>query len=317
MYCVKCGKKIDDQCSFCTFCGAPVEKEKDKINEENTNEDNENIEEINITEEDIIEENSEENLEDTKGNENNDHSNNKDDENDKIQFNNEEQGDEGGNISTLNFIKDAIIHPFYSLKIQSKEISNKFAIIYFILIGAIASLISLIGFNSYFNKFMEFLGSLENINYSELYKSINELRIICYEMLPGSKIFLFNFIGIIMLYGIIALISYLIFTLIMKNKGNFLDYLKSLLVVMTIDCFMSIIILISSYIAFPLMTLILIIKNILIISLIFVAIVNISKENTTVIYTYPIIYLISKFLSIFISSKIIIHHIIVFMEQLL
>ncbi len=94
--------------------------------------------------------------------------------------------------------------------------------LYFIILTLISGLITSFSIKKFISDFLAFFSSFvdNTLSFHERASLSTEIQGIISKMIPVSKLLFWYILGIVLFYGLIILIMYVIVTLIMKNKLN-------------------------------------------------------------------------------------------------
>ena len=202
-----------------------------------------------------------------------------------------------------SLLKETLKNPIKASTEEVKKLSDSTIMMATGIITFLISLITSIGFviltQTVFGKLkkqMLLLGGSE--------KHIEQGILKIKELLPSSfEIFFTTLLGTVVFFGLIILIAFLIFTTLMKKNIPFIKYLSVILIALIIKVPLLIIEIISMFLSFKLFIFIIAFDGIITLTLLFQGIYKLSKEEKTTIYMYPVIHIVSSFVSAYISAQ--------------
>ena len=265
MFCRTCGKPLEDELKFCPNCGEPV----DGKTEVNSSEDPKTM---------IFAHKTHDYVSDFK---------------------------KGFNCF-INYITIILINPTKTLESADTHLSKKKTLAFTIVLAVLYSIIQCILLKLLYSGFVSMIDGITSqipFESGNLFGSriINEFYS---QKLQWFRIFIINFMFIIIFVVILSLLSFVLYTLIMKKTGKIMDFVKLYLSSLVLLVVISFIVMISAAINLKLMIIISIIGAMLYITSITINFVNFLKNEAKVIYTLPVIIFLSLFLSYYIYIKI-------------
>jgi hypothetical protein len=266
MFCKTCGKQLDDTLKFCPSCG-------------------EQIDQVTPLESTRIQTS---NSNTTRGAEN--------------------THDYAGDVKEafncfISYIISVLKTPTMALESVNEHLTGKMTLAYAAILAVIYSLIQSIFFKVFQGKLVSMLSdftSQMSFGFGGLIE--NQLNI---QEPKWFKLFISNFLFIIIFICILSLLSLVLYAMIMKKAAKFMDFVKiylSSLVLLVVVTFVTVI---ATAISLKLMFGIMVIGSLLYITSIIVNFVNFLENEAKVIYTLPVIVFLSLFLTSYIFTKII------------
>jgi len=117
------------------------------------------------------------------------------------------------------------------------------------------------------------------------------------------KLFIINFLFILIFVSVLSGLSFVVYTLIMKKNSKFMDFVKIYLSSLVILVVISIINVLAAVINLKLMVIIMVIGSLLYLITMTVNFVNFLRNEAKVIYTLPVVMFSSLFISYYIYMK--------------
>lgn len=197
----------------------------------------------------------------------------------------------------------------------SEKISNQFLYSYLAVITLLTSIISSLflsgAIKSIFTSLFKFNGFMEDMLYYG-YSSESSIGLdkLLNNIIPFSKLLIISILSIILLFGILISLSYLIDNIILKNKITWKKYFTISAVAITLDA-SALLISALLFVIVPVLSIIFTaIANIVIVIVIYSSISKLKEEKSYDPYLFSIVYTIASFFSKFISLILFISNII-------
>lgn len=266
MFCRACGKPLDDTLKFCPNCGDQVDQ----------------IAEVSPSQINLKTTSNYENIHDYASDLKN------------------------GFNCFISYITAVIKTPTMNLESINTYLTTKKLLAYVSILAVIYSIIQCILFKILYSGFVSMIDSITSqIPYGFADKFGTGIQGQFYSQRPQwFRLFITNFLFIIMFVCILSLLALVVYTLIMKKATKFIDFVKLYLSSLVLLVIISFIAMITAVISLNLMLVIALIGAILYITSITINFVNLLKNESRVIYTLPFIVFSSLFLTYFIYIKI-------------
>ncbi|EPY2290636.1 MULTISPECIES: hypothetical protein [Clostridium] len=128
------------------------------------------------------------------------------------------------------------------------------------------------------------------------------------KMVPFSKLLFWYILGIVLFYGLILAIMYVIITLIMKKQIKFENYLKVSLISLIIHSTFTILTVITAFLSFMISMFIYSLGHILVIVVLYNGFKNLMEDESKTPYIFSFSYVIAMNLSYYFVFKSIVEY---------
>lgn len=275
MYCSRCGKEIPDDSMFCPECGQRVEGNNQNINRDNAQ--NTNTKEGNHYEHNPYAYSEYANSKNVyqKGHSNFDPS--------KI----------------VKFFTESVKHPITTIKSGKDIVSKEISALYIIVIAFLIPLIQVLSLRSFaysiFKTIMNLVNSFEGsqMGFSEAMRFKSQFSSIFDMYFPFGKVYVFNLLHYVALYGIILIAIFIIYKFVIKVEFSVSEFLKVFAVVSIFNLLFTILSSILLLIGVTFSLFATAFMSAMVIALLFVGYNSLFKEKNRFIYIFGFIYGIS------------------------
>lgn len=275
MYCSKCGKEIPDDSMFCPECGQRVEDNNQNINRNNaqnnsTNQDNHYEHNPYAYSE--------------YANSNNAYQ--------KVQSNFDPS-------KIGKFFIESVKHPITTIESGKDIISKEISALYIIVIAFLIPLIQVLSLRSFaysiFKTIMNLVNSFEGsqMGFSEAIRFKNEFSSIFDMYFPFGRVYVFNLLHYVALYGIILIAIFIIYKFVIKLQFSMSEFLKVFAVVSIFNLLFTILSSVLLLIGVTFSLFATAFMSAVVIALLFVGYNSLFKEKNRFIYIFGFIYGIS------------------------
>lgn len=275
MYCSKCGKEIPDDSMFCPECGQRVEDNNQNINRNNaqnnsTNQDNHYEHNPYAYSE--------------YANSNNAYQ--------KVQSNFDPS-------KIGKFFIESVKHPITTIESGKDIISKEISALYIIVIAFLIPLIQVLSLRSFaysiFKTIMNLVNSFEGsqMGFSEAIRFKNEFSSIFDMYFPFGRVYVFNLLHYVALYGIILIAIFIIYKFVIKLQFSVSEFLKVFAVVSIFNLLFTILSSVLLLIGVTFSLFVTAFMSAVVIALLFVGYNSLFKEKNRFIYIFGFIYGIS------------------------
>ena len=279
MYCSKCGKEIPDDSMFCPECGQRVESNNENINRDNVqnNNDNQNNKQENHYEHNPY-------AYGQYANSNNAYQ--------KVQshFDPSKIG---------KFFIESVKHPVTTIKSGKDIISKEISALYVIVIAFLIPLIQVVSLRSFaysiFKTIMNLVNSFEGsqMGFSEAMRFKSQFSSMFNMYFPFGKVYVFNLLHYVALYGIILIAIFIIYKFVIKSQFSVSEFLKVFAVVSIFNLLFTILSALLLLIGITFSLFATAFMSAMVIALLFVGYNSLFKEKNRFIYIFGFIYGIS------------------------
>lgn len=279
MYCSRCGKEIPDDSMFCPECGQRVESNNENINRDNVQ-------------------------------------NNNDNQNNKQENHYEHNPYAYGQYANSNnayqkvqshfypskigkFFIESVKHPITTIKSGKDVISKEISALYIIVIAFLIPLIQVISLRSFTYSIVKTIMNLVNsfegsqMRFSEAMRFKSQFSSIFDMYFPFGKVYVFNLLHYVALYGIILIAIFIIYKFVIKVEFSVSEFLKVFAVVSIFNLLFTILSAVLLLIGVTFSLFATAFMSAMVIALLFVGYNSLFKEKNRFIYIFGFIYGIS------------------------
>ena len=275
MYCSKCGKEIPDDSIFCPECGQRIEGNNQNINRDNAQ--NNNTKEGNHYEHNPYAYS--------------EYANSK---------NVYQKGQNHFDPSKIaRFFTESVKHPITIIKSGKDIISKEISALYIIVIAFLIPLIQVLSLRSFaysiFKTIMNLVNSFEGsqMGFSEAMRFKSQFSSIFDMYFPFGKVYVFNLLHYVALYGIILIAIFIIYKFVIKVEFSVSEFLKVFAVVSIFNLLFTILSAVLLLIGVTFSLFATAFMSAMVIALLFVGYNSLFKEKNRFIYIFGFIYGIS------------------------
>lgn len=302
MYCSRCGKEIPDDSMFCPECGQRVESNNENINRDNVqnNNDNQNNKQENHYEHNPY-------AYGEYANSNNAYQ--------KVQshFDPSKIG---------KFFIESVKHPITTIKSGKDIISKEVSALYIIVIAFLIPLIQVLSLRSFTYSIVKTIMNLVNsfegsqMRFSEAMRFKSQFSSIFDMYFPFGKVYVFNLLHYVALYGIILIAIFIIYKFVIKVEFSVSEFLKVFAVVSIFNLLFTILSAVLLLIGVTFSLFATAFMSAMVIALLFVGYNSLFKEKNRFIYIFGFIYGISFIITNYLCVEYVISSINNYMSTL-
>lgn len=279
MYCSRCGKEIPDDSMFCPECGQRVKSNNHNTNGDNTQNSNPN----------------------PNNNQSNHYEHNPYAYGEYANSNNAYQrGQSHFDISKIGkFFTESVKHPITTIKSGKDIISKEISALYIIVIAFLIPLIQVVSLRSFtysiFKTIMNLVNSFEGsqMGFSEAIRFKNQFSSIFNMYFPFGRVYVFNLLHYVALYGILLIAIFIIYKFVVKVEFSVSEFLKVFAVVSIFNLLFTILSAVLLLIGVTFSLFATAFMSAMVIALLFVGYNSLFKEKNRFIYIFGFIYGIS------------------------
>lgn len=275
MYCSKCGKEIPDDSMFCPECGQRVEDNNQNINRDNA--------------------------QNNSTNQDNHYEHNPYAYSEYANSNNAYQkGHSNFDPSKIGkFFIESVKHPITTIKSGKDIISKEISALYIIVIAFLIPLIQVLSLRSFaysiFKTIMNLVNSFEGsqMGFGEVMRFKSQFSSIFDMYFPFGRVYVFNLLHYVALYGIILIAIFIIYKFVIKSQFSVSEFLKVFAVVSIFNLLFTILSAVLLLIGVTFSLFATAFMSAMVIALLFVGYNSLFKEKNRFIYIFGFIYGIS------------------------
>ncbi|MDY3206829.1 zinc-ribbon domain-containing protein [Clostridium baratii] len=275
MYCSKCGKEIPDDSMFCSECGQRVEDNNQNINRDNA--------------------------QNNSTNQDNHYEHNPYAYSEYANSNNAYQkGHSNFDPSKIGkFFIESVKHPITTIKSGKDIISKEISALYIIVIAFLIPLIQVLSLRSFaysiFKTIMNLVNSFEGsqMGFGEAMRFKSQFSSIFDMYFPFVRVYVFNLLHYVALYGIILIAIFIIYKFVIKSQFSVSEFLKVFAVVSIFNLLFTILSAVLLLIGVTFSLFATAFMSAMVIALLFVGYNSLFKEKNRFIYIFGFIYGIS------------------------
>lgn len=275
MYCSKCGKEIPDDSMFCPECGQRVEDNNQNINRDNA--------------------------QNNSTNRDNHYEHNPYAYSEYANSNNVYQkGHSNFDTSKIGkFFIESVKHPITTIKSEKDIISKEISALYIIVIAFLIPLIQVLSLRSFaysiFKTIMNLVNSFEGsqMGFGEVMRFKSQFSSIFDMYFPFGRVYVFNLLHYVALYGIILIAIFIIYKFVIKSQFSVSEFLKVFAVVSIFNLLFTILSAVLLLIGVTFSLFATAFMSAMVIALLFVGYNSLFKEKNRFIYIFGFIYGIS------------------------
>lgn len=202
------------------------------------------------------------------------------------------------------FILDCFKNPTNNILEITKKLTLPLTCIYSVIFSIFICIITSISLRGFTSDIITFFTNLSNgFSFNNRMNAITTTREILQNYLPFSQIFLWKFLSIAIFFLLTTLFMFIIFSLLMKKNIPFVEYLKIMCVALCINCGFSLLESITLFVSVFLSAFVFCLGNIIVLVILFNGFKELVKEDKVIGYVFSFFYLLSMFLSSYITLK--------------
>ncbi len=210
----------------------------------------------------------------------------------------------------LIFLFNTLKNPVFKFNEFIKDMTLPMTSLYFLILTLITGLITSFSIKKFVYEFITFISTFVDhaLSFHERAELSTQIEFIMSKMVPFSKLLFWYILGIVLFYGLILAIMYVIITLIMKKQIKFENYLKVSLISLIIHSTFTILTVITAFLSFMISMFIYSLGHILVIVVLYNGFKNLMEDESKTPYIFSFSYVIAMNLSYYFVFKSIVEY---------
>ncbi|EJO5349428.1 zinc ribbon domain-containing protein [Clostridium botulinum] len=205
----------------------------------------------------------------------------------------------------LRFFTNTLKDPVCKFNVFIKDMTLPMTCLYFAIITLITGLITSFSVKKFIYEFITFISSFVDhaLSFNERAELSAQIQFTMSKIVPFSKLLFWYILSIILFYGLILAIMYVILTLIMKKEIKFESYLKVCLISFVIHSTFTILTVLTAFLSFMISMLVYSLGHILVIVVFYNGFKNLMENENKLPYIFSFSYVIAMSLSYYFVFK--------------